>query len=101
MNLKIVYFRLDDFKEKAAGCEILYDYTVSSRSAPLPESNVSLYLFSVTPAGDIIEYRGEKVITLLDVPEGHKITDSVRDVVQTFESFAVDVLKGRPGRYEW
>jgi len=101
MNLKIVYFCLDDFKEKAAGCDILYDYTVSTRAAPLPESNIGLYLYAVTPAGDIIEYQDEKTITLLDVPEGLKVADSVRDVVQGFESYATDILKARPGRYEW
>lgn len=100
--MKIVYYNIEDFKKKVAGSSspVLYDYEADSRSYPAPITYLSLHIFGLTPAGALVEFRDEKRIALLSLPDGKKLADAVREELDLFEAFAATSCGAVPGRYE-
>lgn len=99
--MKIVVYEVEDFKKRIdSDSSVLFDLTVESRSNPACAANIKFSLFGVSLAGEIVEYRDEKRISLLRLPGGVTFDDAVNSTLEEYRTFAIRTFDARPGRYE-
>lgn len=99
--MKTVFYEIEDFKKRLdQSSPVLYDYTVDNRSNPLPQARISLFLFGISPAREIIEYQEEKLVRYQDLPNGVILSGKIHEELNTFETIATRDFDARPGRYE-
>lgn len=100
--MKTILYKIEDFSERVdRNSTVLYDYTIESRTNPLPSASITFSLFGISLAGEIIEFQDGKVITLLNLsPEMKDVNDGVNNALREFETIATRDYNARPGRYD-
>jgi len=99
--MKTVVYTVDDFREKIVrGSAVLFDLTAETRNNSVCTAIIKFSLFGTSHAGEVVEYRDEKRISILRLPGGVTFETAVNSTLDEYRNFATSEFNARPGRYE-